>query len=334
MRLALIGLKGHQSVVLSGAAKLGDIELVAVADDNKTEVERFKKRTPLAAKAETYTDWRMLLEHTAFDVCCLCDENGVRAEQLIALAKKNAHIVTEKPLTTALDDLDKVRAALAKSKGKLTMLLTMRHEPQYGKLRELIQKGTIGEVCQITTQKSYRLGQRPDWFKERKRLGGTIPYIGIHPIDMMRWVTGLDYTHVAAFHGRIGRSEMKETENHASVLLRCSNGASATARLDYQRPETAASHGDDRIRVVGTEGVAELRWPDTAVSLITASKAAYMVASEPTANLFVEFVQAVRAGKPYRIPAEDCLTITEVVLKARDAADQQKVVELKAPRKP
>jgi len=328
MRLALIGLKGHQSVVLGGAAKLGNVELVAVADDNKDELERFKKRTPLAAKAETFTDWRMLLEHAAPDICCVCDENGVRAEQLLALAKKHIHVVTEKPLTTTLDDLARVREALSRSRTRLTMLLTMRHEPQYVKLRELVQAGAVGEVCQITSQKSYRLGKRPDWFKERKRLGGTIPYIGIHAIDLMRWVSGLDYTHVAAFHGRIGREEMKETENHASVLLRCANGASATARLDYLRPETAASHGDDRIRIVGTDGVAELRWPDRAVSLLTTAKGATTVEAPPTANLFVEYVEALRSGKPYRIPAEDCLYITEVVLRARDAAEQHKVVEI------
>ncbi|HXG10710.1 MAG TPA: Gfo/Idh/MocA family oxidoreductase [Gemmataceae bacterium] len=328
MRLGLIGLKGHQNVVLEGARRLGNVELVAVADDSREELERFKKRQPLAKTAETYADWRQLLEHTVMDVCCVCDENHIRAEQLIALARRNIHIVTEKPLTTTLEDLERVQAALARSKSRLTMLLTMRHEAKYVKLRELVRAGAIGEVCQATAQKSYRLENRPAWFKERKRLGGTIPYIGIHALDLIRWVTGLDYTHVAAFHGRIGKPEMGETEDHASILLRMSNGASATARLDYLRPSTAPSHGDDRLRVAGTEGVIELRYSDNAVHLMTTSKKPHTIEPDPVPNLFVAFAQALEKNEPTPIPAEDCIYITEVVLRARDAADQQRMIEL------
>jgi predicted dehydrogenase len=332
MRLGLIGLKGHQSVVLEGARRLGSVELVAVSDDSKETLERFKRNEPLARHAETYADWRHLLEHTPLDVCCVCDENYVRAEQLIALAKRHCHIVTEKPLTTTLPDLERVRGALAASKGQLTMLLTMRHEAKYLKLHELVRAGAVGEVCQAAAQKSYQLHQRPEWFKERRRLGGTIPYIGIHAVDLIRWTTGLDFTHVAAFHGRIGKPEMKETEDHASLLLRLSNGGSATARLDYLRPETAPSHGDDRLRIAGSDGVIEVRAGQPTVTLVTTGQKPHAVPAGAASTLFVDFINAVQQGRTVPIPAADCFYVTEVVLKARDAADQQKLIEL-APRK-
>lgn len=330
MRLGLIGLKGHYGVVLDGARKLGNIELTAIAADSKPALERFQKTEVLARKAETYTDWRMLLEHSMIDICCICDENHVRAEQLIALAKRNIHIVTEKPLATTLDDLERVRAALTRSNSRLTMLLTMRHEGRYVKMHDLVRAGEIGEVALVTAQKSYQLHDRPEWFKERKRLGGTIPYVGIHALDLIRWITGLDFTHVAAFHGRIGKPEMKETENHASLLLRLANGASATARLDYLRPQTAPSHGDDRLRIAGTEGVIEVQGGE--LSLVTNSKKLHTVTPGPGSNLFVDYVEALRNNRPVPIPADDCLYVTEAVLKARDAADQSKLIELD-PRK-
>jgi predicted dehydrogenase len=329
MRLGLIGLKGHHSVVLQGARQLGNVELVAVAEDSKQALERFQKGEPLARKAETYTDWRQLIEHTMMDVCCIGDENQLRAEQLIALIQRGVHIVAEKPLANTLEDLERLRAALAKSRSKLTMLLTMRHEAKYAKMRELVRGGAIGEVAQATAQKSYQLHTRPEWFKERKRLGGSIPYIGIHAVDLIRWTTGLDFTHVAAFHGRIGKPEMKETEDHASLLLRLSNGASATVRLDYLRPETAPSHGDDRLRIAGSEGVIEVLGDGpTIISLMTSKEKPHPVPAGAVSNLFVEFVKALREDRPVPIPAEDCFYVTEVVLKARDAADQQKLVEL------
>jgi predicted dehydrogenase len=332
MRLGLIGLKGHQSVVLAGARQLGDVELVAVSDDDARALDRFVRDTPQARQAQKYPDWRQLIEHTMMDVCCVCDENHLRAEQLMALAARDVHIVAEKPLTTTLDDLERVRAALARSKSKLTMLLTMRHEARYAKMRELVQSGAIGEVCQISSQKSYRLEDRLEWFKHRDRLGGTIPYIGIHAVDLMSWVSGLHFQHVAAFHGRIGSERIKETENHASMLLELSNGGSATARLDYLRPSPAPTHGDDRLRLAGTEGVLEARGGESKLMLVTGKDKPHTIDPGSTANLFAEFIESVASDRPYRIPAEDCFYATEVVLKARDAADEKKLVEIGPPR--
>jgi predicted dehydrogenase len=332
MRLGLIGLKGHQSVVLNGAQQLGDVELVAVSDDDAQALNRFVRDERQARKAQKYAQWRHLIEHAMLDVVCVCDENHVRAEQLLELAARNIHIVTEKPLTTTLDDLERVRATLAKSKSKLTMLLTMRHEAKYAKMRELVQSGVIGEVAQISAQKSYRLEDRPEWFKSRQRLGGTIPYIGVHAVDLMSWVSGLHFKQVAAFHGRIGSEQIKETENHASLLLELSNGGSATARLDYLRPSPAPTHGDDRLRLAGTKGVLEARGGESRLMLITSKEEPQRIDPGSTANLFAEFVEMIRSDRPYRIPAEDCFYATEVVLKARDAADQKKLIDIGPPR--
>jgi len=328
MRIGQLGLKGHEGVVHQGARELGGCQIVAISDDDRAEIDKLIKKEPMAQKAETYHDWRHMVEHTMMDVCVVCDENGLRAEQLIALAERNIHIVTEKPLATTLQDLERVRQALAKSKSKLTMLLTMRHEPKYGMIRKLIQSGAIGTVCQATAQKSYRVEQRKDWLKKREQLGGTIPFIGIHALDMIRWVTGLDYTHVAAFHGNLGTPYFGETEDHASVLARMSNGASATVRLDYLRPSAAPTHGDDRLRIAGSHGIIEARADLKEIVLMTKDKPPHEVKAEPSENLFVAFARSIREGTPQVIPAEDCFAITEFVLKARDAADKLEMVKI------
>src|SRR3954462_13741204 len=108
MKLGLIGLKGHQGVVLSGMKQLGGWEVVGVAGTDAKEVERLK-RGPQAKNAIHFEDWRRLLDHTQMDVCLVCDENAARAEQLIALAKLGVHVVSEQALTTTLLDFTRVR---------------------------------------------------------------------------------------------------------------------------------------------------------------------------------------------------------------------------------
>ena len=327
MKLALIGLKGHVGTVLAGAKSLGDVEVVSVAEDDPKLLASYLKKDPLLQKAQGYEQWRLLVEHSMPDVCCVADEDGVRLEQLLALIERDIHIVSEKPLVTTLADLERLRAAFAKSKSKLTMLLELRHQPKYERVREMIQRGEIGEVSQVATQKSYQWGERAAWYTSRARLGGMIPFIGIHSLDIIRWVTALDFTHVAAFHGRIDHPEMGETESHASVLAQLSNGASVTARIDYLRPAKAATHGDDRLRVVGTKGMIEVNEGDDAISLVTGDKAERIPFGE-TSNLFVEFAKFIRSGVPPRITADDSFYITEVALQARQAADEKKMVAL------
>lgn len=326
MRIGQIGLKGHEGVIHQGASKLGGCQIVAVSEDDPNAAAKLVKNSPLAKQAEVYRDWRHLVEHTMMDVCVVCDTNDTRADQIVALAERNIHIIAEKPLATTLADLARIRAALAKSRSRLTTLLTMRHEPKYALVRKLVQEGAIGHVCQVSTQKSYRVGERPEWMKHRQTLGGTIPYIGIHALDMMRWTTGLDYTHLAAFHANLGTPYFGETEDTATVLGRMTGGVVATARLDYLRPAAAPTHGDDRLRIAGSTGVIEVRGDFHDVQLITRDEAPRELVAPPVDDFFASFVRAVRNDQPQVISAEDCLRITEIVLKARDAADRLELV--------
>ncbi len=62
--------------------------------------------------------------------------------------------------------------------------------------------------------------------------------------------------------------------------------------------------------------------------LVTKKESLQRIKPERTENLFVDFVQALQEGRSSRIPAEDCFYVTEVVLKAREAADDRKLMEL------
>ncbi len=330
LRIGIMGMKGgHHRHILEGARELGNAKIVGISDENEKSVAALARREPLASDAKLFGDWRKLVEDVSMDVCFVSDENGMRAEQLLALLERGIDIVAEKPLTTTLKDLARVREAIAQSKSHLTMMLTQRHEGKYVTMRKLIAAGRIGKVRLATSQKSYRLGERAEWQKHRDRLGGVIPFIGIHAMDLMRWITGLDYTRVAAFHSSGAVAKMKETEDSATVLLQFKGGGTASSRLDYLRPMTAPTHGDDRLRIAGTEGVIEALGHEPHIRLLSAKGRPEQIEPEPSDNLFASFIRAIREKKKPRIPVDDCLYITDVVLQARRAADEQKMIELK-----
>lgn len=328
MRIALLGLKGHYSECLKALPQIEGAKIVAVSDDRPEAAAKFVRGNALAAGAEAYTDWRHLVEHSMMDVAVVCDENHLRAEQVIALAKRGVHLCAEKPLALTLDDLKRVRTALAESQSKLTMLLTMRHLGKYARMHELIAGGAIGEPGLVTAQKSYRFGERPAWQKTRERHGGTIAYVGIHALDLMQWVPQLKFKRAAAFHANVARPAFGETEDTATVLVQYANGATGSARIDYLLPETFAVHGDDRLRVAGAEGVIEVAALEPKITLTTQKKATHTIDPGPDTNLFLDFANYIREGRRPRMTADDALSITEFVLKARDAADRGEMVTM------
>jgi predicted dehydrogenase len=248
---------------------------------------------------------------------------------ILAAAERGIHVIAEKPLAMDLEELRQVREALESSGTHLSMLLTMRFEPPYITMRRLIAEGAIGEVCIATMQKSYRLGNRPQWQRSRETFSGIIPFIGIHALDLIRWVSGREFTEGAAWCANVGHPEMRDLEDNASVAVQLDNGASATARMDYCRPAAAPTHGDDRLRIAGGEGLLEWIYNNDELTLITNDEEPRAVELDEKMDQFANFVGSIYDGGDSWAPAEDCLRMTEVCLRLREVANSGEVADLR-----
>ncbi len=326
-RVGLIGLHGHQGALLNGCQALDDCEFVAICCDDAPKLEAFK-RSELGQQARAYTDYREMLDQEPLDICGVCNINNQRTQMLIDLAEAGIHILSEKPLVTSLDDLAKVREAVDASPSRLSMLLTMRFTPAYESVHDIIASGAIGTVALATVQKSYKLGDRPQWQRARETFGGTIPFVGIHALDLVRWCTGLEFTEGMAYHSNAAHPEIREMEDNASVVVRLANGGTATARIDYCRPAPAPTHGDDRLRVAGNKGVVEVVECGTKVILMTEDEEPHEVPLPEPTDFFADYVASVKGERKHRIAAADAFRMTEITLKLREAADEGHLVKL------
>ncbi len=321
LNVAIAGLKGHQGAILEGLTALPDARLAAVCDSDPQALQGVGGWKCADENTATYASWEEMLAHEQIDILGEAGVDSERHRILLAAADRGIHCLCEKPLVNALPDLADLRRAITRNKTHLSMLLTMRFEPAYRLVREVIHSGAIGTVCQAAFQKSYRLGTRPQWQCEKATFSGIIPFIGIHALDTIRWCTGREFTTVFAVCANVGHPDIGDMEDQGQVLCSLDNGGSASARLDYCRPAAAPTHGDDRIRVAGTQGVIESLQCGTQVTLITADEGPRELALPPVGeNQFVNFVRAIRGECACDVPAEDCFRITEVVLKARASA--------------
>ncbi len=321
LNVAIAGLKGHQGTIIEGISQIEGARLAAVCDDSLEALAGVKSWKCADENTHTYTDWQEMLENDDIDVL---GEAGVDSERhaiVIAAAQRGIHVMCEKPLANRLPDLTDVQEAVQAGNVHLSMLLTMRFEPAYRLVRSVIENGDIGDVCLATFQKSYRLGNRPEWQRSAETFSGIIPFIGIHALDCIRWCTGREYSEVFAYCANVAHPELRDMEDQGQVLCRLDNGATASARLDYCRPAAAPTHGDDRIRAAGDKGVIESLACGTQVTYIHPEDGLKVLElPAPGENQFVNFVRSTRGECESVVPAEDCFRMTEVVLKARASA--------------
>jgi len=327
-KVALYGLEGHESIILDAIADRDDAQLVGISTEDQKKFDGLCGNAAVHEETKYYADWREMLAKAQIDVLAVCSENHRHAEPIIAAARRGINVITEKPIAVSRKELDGVRAAVEKSGIGFSVLFDMRTSPAYIAMREAVQNGAIGKPVLIFAQKSYRLGERPDWMKSRAQFGGTIPYVACHMLDLAMWITGLDVKRVAAFHGNASHPEIREMEDHAVLSFEMTLGAAMSLTLDYLRPAAAPTHGDARLRIAGSGGVIEVKDLESRVELITADKPARNVPVGEGYNLFSDFLDSLDSKKEHTIKLREVFRVTEILLAALDAADTGRIVEV------
>ncbi len=330
IRFGLIGQDGHQSVILDSLPRHPEIHWVAAAPSRPgDDINHIQKHPAAHAQMQLYRDYRELLDKAELDLVVICLPYAWNAPAAIKAGKRGIHVISDKPAATTLSDLDELEQVFHSGKARYSSLLNMRALPTFLAARQAVKEGKIGEPILISSQKSYKFGNERPWFyKDRKIYGGTIPWIGIHAIDFMRWVSGQEYSAVTAVQGNKAHPDYPGCQDFASVLFRLKNGGTAISHQDYLRPASAPTHGDDRLRVAGTEGVLEVVENDGKVILYSGKGQSGQLTLPPPIDLLDDFLASLRGKKEPLIPANEIFSITRVCLKAQEAADTGKWLEL------
>jgi predicted dehydrogenase len=325
VRLGIVGFDGHAGEITGPLPQLPDVEVVAIADASPAALARAAKN-PRLVGAKQYSNYKDLLSAGNLDVVAVCNNNGERAEVVLAAVDRGLHTIAEKPLAIERADYNRIKAAVERKKISLGLLLPMRYEPHYAGLKRIVESGAIGDVVQISSQKSYKASGSPAWRRNRPTYGSTILWIGIHMIDLMRWSTGRELIDATSWQRRVGMPELKDQENVSASVFQLDNGGLAILRMDYLRPDTAPSHGDDRLRVAGTKGVVEYM-ASTGLTVVTTGAKPSTVTDLPAeGSLFADYLKATYLGAKPSITLTDIWRVNEITLAAHESAERRQTV--------
>ena len=313
MKICIIGNSGHWGYARK---ELSNHTLIGIApgypgDDMTAAQERLAQ---LGVEATIYGDYRELIDLA--DVAVINTRFDLNAQIAVECLEKNVYAFSEKPLATTLEQLEGLRKAQAQSKAMVIGMYGIRYSDWCRTVKEAI--GDIGSIRMVNAQKSYKLGARPEFYENRAQFGGIIPWVAIHAIDWIYFLTGAKVEKISAMASSRHNFQRGDLEMTALCQFRLENDILASVNADYYRPLTAPTHDDDRVRVVGTEGIVEYK--GGVVTKID-EKGQREIPLLKAENIFSLFLRRI-AGEEVGITPEESLYLTEIALKARDLADE------------
>lgn len=327
MRVCIIGASGHINYVISGVKEDKDCRIVGIAPGSKGEkIDTVLNMLDNKEEIQVFDNYLEMFEKLNPDISVSACHFGDLARVNIDSLNMGINVFSEKPVATDLKDLERLKKVYYSSNKKFCAMFGIRYKPWFLTAWEKAKEGAIGEIRLINTQKSYKLGNRDEFYKHRESFGGTIPWVGIHAIDWVYWFSGRRFKSVYALHSRKYNRNHGDLEVTALCQFTLEDEIFASLSIDYLRPEYALSHDDDRLRVVGTDGIIEIIW--NKVFLINKENKWKEVPLLQEGNIFLDFVKEIRGEGKCMVSAEDSFYITEIALKARQSADEGKIIYL------
>lgn len=251
-RVGIVGGETHIGEVTSLRGTVLEVVGAAVRPE-QVESTRAQLGCPVG------TDYRRLLADHRPDLVAVANENDLKAEVVLAALKAGCQVIVDKPLAiTGREQALVERALAAVGPEGLLMLLTLRGQPIWAGLRQVIRSGRIGAPAFTHVRMAVRLkrSERPPWFLDVRRSGGLFLDLLIHGLDQVEWITGRRIITLAASTGNLGCPDDPLLRDHAAIYCELDDGSAALVEGQRMLPDTKGS--DYRATVAGTRGVADL----------------------------------------------------------------------------
>jgi predicted dehydrogenase len=207
-------------------------------------------------------------------------------------------------------------------------MFTMRGSRQMNGLRNIIREGAIGEVHAISFggQHPLNLDSRARWYFEPGKHGGTITDIGVHAIDALPWMTGLEFETInAARCWNAFAPEFPHFKDGGQMMLTMNNGCGVLGDVSYFMPDQGgyASPHYWRVTIWGREGLLETSTASQSVTQTVNGELVDRELPDVKENYFDYFVKDIE-GKS---SGDDLVTSAVIkssraVLKIQQAADE------------
>jgi predicted dehydrogenase len=244
-----VAVRGH----LPGWLAREDVVIIAAADPSPDARAAIAETRPSLRLYETAEE---LLSRETFDFADICAPPAMHAGLIRAALEKGLHVLCEKPLVLASDELAPLAELAVLGNRVLAAVHNWRHAPILAAAQALVEEGAIGEVrfCRWETLRREPAAAAGDTARSNWRVdpavsgGGILMDHGWHALYVVcGWLPEAPRRVAGILSTR--RHHDWSIEDTAEVTLECAGGARAEILLTWAADERA-----NRASVVGTGG--------------------------------------------------------------------------------
>ena len=310
-------------------------ELIGYFDFIPERAEKMAKKYGGVA----FSSVQELLNSDKIDAVSVCTANITHAETAVAALRAKKHVLCEKPMAVTLSECENMLAE-AKSAGKLLMVAhNQRLWNTHIKAKELLKKGVIGTPLTFKTCFGHRgpdhwsvdKGTGNWFFDKNKSAFGVVADLGIHKIDIIRYLLESEITELSAMTGTLDKRDADgspvSVEDNAIILCKTESGVIGTVSVSW----TYYGEEENGTVIYGTKG--HLHIPSSEDGALTVTvfgkePAVYSVQGQEKSGIIDAFIDAILNGKNSPISAESVIPSMKVMLSALTAADSGKRTHL------
>lgn len=181
------------------------------------------------------------------------DEAAAAARSLFAAG---VPCIVEKPAGRSAAEVAGLNEAAARHQVSWATGFVNRVHPVVAELKRLVEGGALGRILSVEGRVITSTVQQRNpshWLFSRARSGGGIlHWLGIHTVDLIRYLTGLEYCSVSGHAATLGNTGI-DVEDVAALSFSLSNGALGTLNAGYVLTQR---YGDFYLSLRGEQGEA------------------------------------------------------------------------------
>lgn len=235
------------------------------------------------------------------------------------------HVLCEKPLALAPDDVRRISEAAAPRARIVTEGFMYRHHAQTERIAALINDGAVGSIQTLAGGFTYLQSRADDVRLDPSLGGGTLWDVGCYPVSFGQWIAGARPTGVIAAQ----RVRPTTVDEHFGGTVTYENDVMLQFHAGFRAVY------DTFMRVVGSEGVLEIPQPyrPDARSEIIVRRAdgierIQIAGNAPFVDQIIDMEDAVLDGRSSRVTLEESRVLAATLVALREAARERRAVDV------
>lgn len=228
--------------------------VVAASDEKEFLRNSFNEQF----NTNVYASWQEMLDKEELDLAYIFLPHCDCVEAAVACAERKIHVVVEKPVAHTSGDAIKIAKACTANDVLFSTPYLWRYHPVVRKMKEAIDSGILGTVvgcegrCAAGGLHRYIEGHS-EWMLEKEKSGGGPMYnLGVHWIDLYRWLLNSEITEVTGKNVHVNKNY--NIEDNSFAIASFENGATLALDISYTVPDSYPYGRDLYLALRGTEG--------------------------------------------------------------------------------